>query len=128
MSPAHRAAAVALAAAGLTAVPPAVAQVAPPMLDIGVPERAGEIRVAAQRDDRLKLSTAQGLLGDALQSHGYRPLDIAGCRHSRPRVVVCSIDVALEDSRWEGTGSVRLLRKGGARVRYRITGVESPPA
>jgi hypothetical protein len=128
MSPAHRAAATALAAVGLLAVTQAAAQVTPPTIDIGEPLRAGVVVVPAAQDARLGLETAHGLLGDALHARGYRPLTIASCRHSRPRVVLCSIDVALEDSRWQGTGSVRLLRKGGARVRYRITGVDSPSA
>ena len=121
--PPPRAVAAALAVGGLLAVSPVSAQSPPPMSGLGAASRAGVLVVPAEGAESLQVETATGLLGRALHARGYRPLAIESCRHSRPRLVLCSLDLALADSRWQGTGGVRLLRNGGARVRYYVLGV-----
>jgi hypothetical protein len=98
------------------------------MSGLGTASRAGVLMVPARWAQSLQVDTATGLLGRALHARGYRPLAIESCRHSRPRLVLCSLDLALADSRWQGTGAVRLLRNGGARVRYFVFGVTPLPA
>ena len=119
----HSAVAAVLAVGGLLASSPVSAQAPPPMSGLGAASRAGVITVPAEWTDRLPVQTATGLLDRALHTRGYRPLAIDACRRSRPRLVLCSIDLQLDDSRWQGTGGVRLLRGGGARVRYFVLGV-----
>ena len=122
--PPHRAVAAALAVGGLfLAVSPVSAQAPPPMSGLGAASRAGVLTVPANGAAWLPVETAAGLLGRALHARGYRPLAIGSCRRNRPRLVLCNLDLALQDSRWQGTGGVRLLRHGGARVRYYVLGV-----
>ena len=119
----HRAVAVALAIGCFFAVSPAQAQAPPPMSGLGAASRAGVLMVPAPGGDWLRLEQAGALLDRALQDRGYRPLAIEACRRKRARLVLCSLDLQLADSRWQGTGGVRLLRHGGARVRYYVLGV-----
>ena len=118
----HRAVA-ALAIGCLFAVAPAQAQAPPPMSGLGAASRAGVLTVAAPGGQWLRLDQASGLLDRALQGRGYRPVAIGACQRKRPRLVLCNLDLQLADSRWQGTGGVRLLRHGGARVRYYVLGV-----
>lgn len=123
MFPALRVVAGLMAAGGFLAGAPAVAQVVLPSIELGDALRAGVATVPAEQGPSLKVATATSLLDAALRDRGYTPVTIGECRHSRPTVVVCNVDLALDDTRWQGTGGVRLLRRGGARVRYSIRGV-----
>ena len=93
------------------------------MSGLGAASRAGVLTVPAEGAEWLQVGTATGLLDRALLARGYRPVAIESCRRNRPRLVLCNLDLALADSRWQGTGGVRLLRHGGARVRYFVLGV-----
>lgn len=123
MFPARRAAATALVVCGLLASP-AAAQLEPPTSDIGQALRASVSTVKTPQSPRLSRDTATALLRRTLSHDGYRTLGVTNCQHSSSLVVRCSIDVLLDDAHFKGTGSVRQLRHGGARVRYTVLGVE----
>ena len=122
MFPARRVVATALAICGLLSVP-AVAQVAIPTSDVGQAARASVSTVSSPATSRLTVNRASGLLTRTLKRDRYKILSITGCRHSSSRVVTCVVDVMLDDAHFKGDGAVRLLRSGGARIRYSLLGV-----
>ena len=129
MFPVHRRVARTLVAGGFLVGVPASAQVdvPQPQIEIAQALRVGVATVSAHTSDRLGLEAASTLVGRGLRARGLGELPVAAChRASSPRLVLCTVGVGLAESHWEGSGSVRLLRHGGARVRFWLLGVDPP--